>query len=128
MSQAQRILVIEDDSILRDLLSDWLTAAGYEVGVAADGTAGIAQARAHRPALVVTDIHMPGTWGATVILELGQMYPGTPVIAVSGHFDADRGLSSRDAIALGAARTFAKPFKRKEMVGAVMELVGPPPH
>jgi DNA-binding NtrC family response regulator len=133
MSQAQRILVIEDDSILRDLLADWLTAAGYEVGVAADGNAGIEEARAHRPALVVTDIHMPGAWGATVILKLGQMYPGTPVIAISGYFDADRGLSSSDVVALGAARTFAKPFRRKEMVGAVAELLAsrrpePPAH
>jgi CheY-like chemotaxis protein len=126
MSQAQRVLVIEDDSILRDLLADWLAAAGYEVGVAADGTAGLAEARAHPPDLVVTDIHMPGAWGATVILKIGQMYPRTPIIAVSGQFDANRGLSSSDALALGATRTFAKPFKRGEMIGAVKELLGPP--
>jgi CheY-like chemotaxis protein len=126
MSRTQRILVIEDDAILRDLMADWLVAAGYEVGVACDGTAGLAQAQEHRPDLVVTDIHMPGAWGATVILKLGQMYPRTPIIAVSGHFSADRGLSSQDAIALGAARTFAKPFRRGEMMGAVIELLGPP--
>ena len=126
MNEAKRILVIEDDPILRELVADWLRAAGYRVGVAPDGAAGLADARAHRPALVVTDIHMPGVWGAAVILEVGHMYPGTPVIAVSGHFDADRGLTSNDALALGAARALAKPFKRKEMIGAVTELVGPP--
>jgi CheY-like chemotaxis protein len=126
MNEAQRILVIEDDPIVRELVADWLRAAGYPVCVAPDGATGLADARAHRPALVVTDIHMPGTWGATVILEVGHMYPGTPVIAMSGHFNSDHGLSSRDAIALGAARALAKPFKRSEMVGAVTELVGPP--
>jgi CheY-like chemotaxis protein len=124
MSESQRILVIEDDPILRELVADWLRAAGYRVGVAPDGAAGLADAKAQRPDLVVTDIHMPGVWGAAVILEVGHMYPGTPVIAVSGHFEG-RGLTSNDAIALGAARALAKPFKRKEMIGAVAELVGP---
>jgi DNA-binding NtrC family response regulator len=126
MDESKRILVIEDDPILRDLLADWLLAAGYPVGVAAEGASGIADAKAHRPALVVTDIRMPGTGGATVISEVVRIYPGTPVIAISGHFRSDHGLTPEEAMALGAARTLAKPFKRKEMVGAVMELVGPP--
>jgi two-component system capsular synthesis sensor histidine kinase RcsC len=126
MDEAQRILVIEDDPILRDLLADWLLAAGYRVGVAADGGAGIAAALAHRPALVVTDIHMPGTGGADVISEVVRNYPGLPVIAISAHFRSDRGLSPIEARLLGAARTLAKPFRRKEMVGAVLELIGPP--
>jgi CheY-like chemotaxis protein len=127
MDEAPRILVIEDDPILRDLLADWLLAAGYRVGVAADGRAGLVDVHAHRPALVVTDIHMPGLGGAAVIAEVGRMYPGTPVIAISAHFRSDRGLTPEAAIALGAARVLAKPFKRKDMVGAVSELVGPPP-
>jgi two-component system response regulator FlrC len=126
MNEGKRILVIEDDPILRDLLAEWLLAAGYHVGVAAEGASGIADAKAHRPALVVTDIRMPGTGGAAVISEVGRIYPGMPVIAISGHFRSDNGLTPEEAVALGAARTLAKPFKRKEMVGAVMELVGPP--
>jgi CheY-like chemotaxis protein len=126
MEECKRILVIEDDPILRDLMADWLLAAGYRVGVAADGSSGIADARAQRPALVVTDIHMPGTGGAAVISEVGRIYPGIPVIAISGHFRSDQGLTPEEALALGAARTLAKPFKRKDMVGAVLELAGPP--
>jgi DNA-binding NtrC family response regulator len=126
MNEAQRILIIEDDSILRDLLAEWLHAAGYRVALAAEGGAGIADARAHRPALVVTDIHMPGTGGTAVISEVGRIYPGLPVIAISAHFRSNHGLTPDEAMALGAARTLAKPFKRKEMVGAVIELVGPP--
>jgi CheY-like chemotaxis protein len=126
MDEPKRILVIEDDAILRDLLADWLLAAGYRVGVAAEGAAGIADARAHRPALVVTDIHMPGTGGAAVIAEVGRICPGVPVIAISAHFRSGHGLTPQQAVALGAARTLAKPFKRAEMVGAVAELVGPP--
>ena len=126
MEEEKRVLVIEDDPILRELLAEWLLAAGDCVGVAAEGASGIADARAHPPALVVTDIRMPGTGGATVIAEVRRMYPEIPVIAISAHFRSDLGLAPEDALALGAARTLAKPFKRKEMVGAVLELAGPP--
>ncbi len=126
MDEGKRILVIEDDPILRDLLAEWLLAAGYGVGVACDGAVGIADAQSHRPALVVTDIHMPGVGGATVISEVGRMYPGIPVIAISGHFRSDQGLTPAQALALGAVRTLAKPFTRKEMLGAVTALAGPP--
>jgi DNA-binding NtrC family response regulator len=126
MIETQRILVIEDDAILRDLLADWLLAAGYRVALAAEGGSGLAEARARRPALVVTDMCMPGTGGATVISEVVRIYPGIPVIAISGHFGSSQGPSPQEVVALGAARALAKPFKRKEMVGAVMELVGPP--
>jgi CheY-like chemotaxis protein len=126
MNEAQRVLVIEDDPVLRDLLADWLLGAGYRVDLAAEGGAGIANARARRPALVVTDIHMPGVDGATVIAEVGRLYPEVPIIAISAHFHSGLGLTPEAATALGAARALAKPFKRKDVVGAVMELVGPP--
>jgi CheY-like chemotaxis protein len=126
MNEAKRVLVIEDDPILRDLLAEWLLAAGYCVALAAEGAAGLAEARARRPALVVTDMHMPGTGGATVISEVTRIYPDIPVIAISAHFRSDHGVTPDQALALGAACTLAKPFKRKEMVGAVAHLVGPP--
>ncbi len=126
MEETKRVLVIEDDPILRELLAEWLLAAGYGVGVAAEGGAGLADARAHRPALVVTDIHMPGTGGAAVISEVGRIYPGIPIIAISAHFRSNRWFTPEEAIALGAARALAKPFNRRGMVGAVVELIGPP--
>src|SRR5258706_14419315 len=78
MEEPKRVLVIEDDPILRELLAEWLLAAGYGVGVAAGGGAGPADARAHRPALVVTDIHMPRTRGAAGIFGGQPLYPGVP--------------------------------------------------
>jgi FixJ family two-component response regulator len=80
-----------------------------------------------RPTLVVTDIRMPGTGGADVISELVGMYPGIPVIAISAHFRTNHGLTPIEARVLGAARTLAKPFRRKEMVDSVVDLIGPPP-
>jgi CheY-like chemotaxis protein len=126
MKTSQRILVIEDDAILRELLADWLLAAGYRVGTAAEGASGITQARVERPALVVTDIHMPGLGGAAVISQVACLYPGIPIIAISGHFRSGEGLSPTGACALGASRTLAKPFTRGEVMGAVIALVGSP--
>jgi CheY-like chemotaxis protein len=126
MTTANDILIIEDDEILRDLLGEWLEAAGYQVRLAPHGSAGLAAIHDHAPALVVTDIHMPGADGATVIAELKRTYPAIPVIAISGRFRCGHGLTPEGAVALGAARALAKPFKRNEMVEAVAELVGPP--
>jgi CheY-like chemotaxis protein len=123
MTTTTDILVIEDDSIMRDALAEWLEAAGYAVRKAADGSAGLAAVRSAAPALVVTDIHMPGTSGAVVIAELKQHHPQIPVIAISGLFNSGHGMDADAAIALGAARALAKPFKRGELLMTVSDLL-----
>jgi CheY-like chemotaxis protein len=124
MSTNPDILVIEDDPIMREALVDWLQAAGYGVRAAADGTAGLAAVKLAPPALVVTDIHLPGTNGATVISEVKQRFPQVAIIAISGLFNSGRGVDAEAAIALGAARALAKPFKRAELLRALAELLG----
>jgi CheY-like chemotaxis protein len=126
MTTRPDILVIEDDSIMRDALADWLEAAGYAVRKAADGSAGLAAVSSAAPALVVTDIHMPGLGGAAVITELKQRHPAIPVIAISGLFNSGHGMDADAAIALGAARALAKPFRRRELLRAVTDLLGSP--
>jgi two-component system response regulator FlrC len=120
------ILVIEDDPIMREALAEWLQGAGYGVRTAADGSAGLAAVTLAQPALVVTDIHMPGMNGATVISELRRHHPRVAIIAISGLFNSGHGLDADAAIALGAARALAKPFKRAELLHAVAELLGRP--
>jgi CheY-like chemotaxis protein len=126
MTTTPDILVIEDDSIMREALADWLKAAGYGVHTAADGSAGLAAVKVAPPALVVTDVHMPRTNGATVISELKRHYPQVVVIAISGLFNSGHGLDADAAIALGAARALAKPFKRADLLHALAELLAPP--
>jgi DNA-binding NtrC family response regulator len=124
MTTTTNILIIEDDAIMREALADWLQAAGYGVRKAADGSAGLAAVKLAVPALVVTDIHMPGTSGAVVIAELKQRYPEIPVIAISCLFTSGHGMDADAAIALGAARALAKPFKRGDLLRAVADLLG----
>jgi CheY-like chemotaxis protein len=124
MTTTPDILVIEDDAIMREALTDWLQAAGYGVRTAADGSAGLAAVKFAVPAVVVTDIHMPGKSGAAIISELKRDYPQVAVIAISGLFNSGRGLDAEGALALGAARALAKPFKRAELLRALAELLG----
>ena len=126
MTTTTNILIIEDDAIMREALADWLQAAGYDVRKAADGSAGLAAVKLAVPALVVTDIHMPGTCGAVVIAELKQGYPEMPIIAISCLFNSGHGMDADAAINLGAARALAKPLKRGDLLRAVADLLGSP--
>ena len=123
---ASEILVIDDDKIMRDLMTDWLEAAGYRVRQAGNCQAGAAELESTPPALVVSDMWMPGPCGAAAIGWMKDKCPGVQVIAVSGHFGSGQGFSAEEAVAAGAARALAKPVKRAELLRAVAELVGPP--
>ena len=121
------ILVIDDDAILRDLVADWLEGAGYRVQKAENCSCAVGAAMTRQaPALIVTDMFMPGACGAEAIAELKQAHPGIALIAVSGHFSSGQGLSAQAAISAGADRAFAKPVKRADLLRAVAELLGPP--
>ena len=124
MTTPPDILVVEDDPIMREALTDWLQAAGYGVRTAADGNAGLAAVKLAVPAVVITDIQMPGTSGADIIAELKRDYREVAIIAISGLFNSGHGLDAEAALALGAARALTKPFKRAELLRAVAELLG----
>jgi two-component system, OmpR family, response regulator len=119
------ILVIDDDAIMRELISDWLEAAGYTVRKATDCRSATAEL-ARAPALVVSDMWMPGPCGAEAIRWMREQHPGLRLIAVSGHFGSGQGCTEQAAKGAGAARTLAKPVKRADLLAAVADLVGPP--
>jgi CheY-like chemotaxis protein len=133
------VLVIDDDEIMRELMSDWLEAAGYRVLKAAGCEEAMVQVKLHQPAVVVTDMFMPGPCGEEAIAEIRQAAPGVAIVAVSGNFDSAgprcsvgqalvrrvRGMCGDNAIAAGANRALAKPVQRSEFLKAVAELVGP---
>ena len=120
------ILVIDDDAIMRDLMADWLEAAGYAARKAGDCRAGVEALDTALPALVISDMWMPGPCGAEAIRRIRQKHPDMPLIAVSGHFGSGQGCSAQEALGAGAQRALAKPVKRVELLRAVAELIGPP--
>src|SRR4051812_41585371 len=112
---------------MRDLVADWLEAAGYAVRKATSCRAWIGQFLGQQPpALIVTDMFMPGPCGTEAIAKLKKQHPGTALIAVSGHFNSGEGLSAEAALAAGADRALAKPIKRADLMRVVAELVGAP--
>jgi CheY-like chemotaxis protein len=120
------VLVIDDDAVMRELVADWLDAAGYCVRQAADCLAGLVQARQAAPCLIVTDMFMPGPCGAAAISTLKQQHPEARLIAISGYFNSGYGLDVDAALSAGADRALAKPIKRGQLIQAAAELVGLP--
>ena len=120
-----RILVIEDDAIVRELLQEILAHAGYEVAEARDGKEGIRLYRNEPADLVITDLIMPEKEGIETIMELRRDFPQVKIIAISGGGHVSPAGYLEIASRLGVQRTFAKPFLPDEILEAVRELVGP---
>lgn len=112
-------LVVDDDAQVRELTAEILRRAGYNVYLAVDGTDGIAQARALRPTIIVTDIFMPQQDGIEVLRQVKKEMPGTRVVALSGGSPL---LPRLDILAvatkLGADAVLAKPFSPAELLAA----------
>lgn len=81
---ADNILVIDDETAVRDLFAFYLKRLGYTVFTASDGQSGLDLCHDIDPALVLCDLRMPGMDGLEVLAVLTQDFPETPVIVVSG--------------------------------------------
>ena len=118
-----RILVIDDDELVRAALVLLLERAGHEVLEACDGTNAVRILKVDLPDLVVTDIIMPEIEGFQVIREIRKVAPGLKIIAISGAAS----IGSRDILdlarELGADRAFAKPIDRQEFMASVAHLL-----
>lgn len=119
----KRILVIDDDIQVRQMLKQTLQRAGYEVAAAADGNEGIKLYRDEPTDLVITDIIMPEKEGIETIMELKRDFPDVKIIAISGGGRVVPGNYLEIAHRLGADRTFAKPFDRVELLEAIQQLL-----
>lgn len=124
MADRKKVLLLEDDDMLRDVLLQGLERGGYVVKGMKDGTDVRDVAMAFRPDLVVTDMIMPETEGVETILDLRTANPELPIIAMSGggYFDADWHLHLADRF--GVSGTLAKPFKIKDLVAQVDQILG----
>lgn len=116
-----RILLIDDDTLLRDTVRQLLALDGHQVTEAEDGSVGLARLNQGLAVdLVITDMLMPGTDGAQVLAELRRRRPELPVVAISG---GRRALSPQfnldTAQLLGASQLLTKPFGRAALQAAV---------
>ncbi len=119
-----RILVIDDDAAVRELICQILEGEGYAVQQAADGNEGLRLFRQNPHDLIITDMIMPGKDGVEVMMEMKELLPDVRILAISGGGRGmDANFNLEFAIDFGALRTLAKPFSRREMVDSVKALL-----
>ena len=122
----KRILVIDDDFHVRDMLERLLRKAGYDAQPAENGAEAVKMHRGNPMDLVITDIIMPEKEGLEVITEFRREYPSVKLIAISGGGRIGSDNYLKMAKLLGAERTFAKPVDTSQLLTAIEELLAPP--
>lgn len=118
-----RILIIDDNAQLREMLNLMLTQAGHEVMEASSGVTGLKTFREAPADLVVLDILMPEKSGLETIVELKRDYPTAKIIGISGGFQKKTDESNSLAELLGVERTLSKPFASEDLLNAVREIL-----
>jgi DNA-binding response OmpR family regulator len=114
-----RILVIDDEQLLRSTVVMILTRAGFTVAEASDGQAGIAMFHKNPPDIVLTDIFMPNRDGIEIIKELKHSSPLTKIIAMTGGGKLRMMEIASAAQVLGADYVLDKPFDSESLLTAI---------
>jgi CheY-like chemotaxis protein len=114
-----KILVIDDDMVVRETIIQILEDKGYEVISAEDGYRGLAAFRRDKPDLVITDIIMPEKEGIQTIMEIRQERADAKIIAISGGGRIGNTDFLRIAQQLGANDIIAKPFDPDDLIAHV---------
>jgi two-component system, chemotaxis family, chemotaxis protein CheY len=117
-----RILLIDDNDLLRKMTRRMLATAGYDVQEAVNGKAGVACYRQQRSDVVITDILMPEQEGLETIRKLRHVDPQVKIIAMSGAGQGRAGYLDL-AVKFGARRTLQKPFTMEDLLAAVGEVL-----
>jgi len=115
-----RILVIDDESAIRDSLKMTLEYDGYEVMLAATGEEGVKLVEREAPDLVFLDIKMPGMDGLEVLQKLRHLVETVPIVVISGHADINTAV---EATKLGAFDFIEKPLASERILVTVRNAV-----
>jgi CheY-like chemotaxis protein len=116
-----RVLVVDDEASIRDLLAKTLALAEYDVDVAADGRSALERMRMCPYDLLIADLRMPGMDGLTVIREAKRFQAGLPVLIITG-FSTES--SAIEAVNLGVAGYLTKPFRVPQVLAAAAKALG----
>jgi len=115
-AQNQGILVVDDDAAVADVISRWLTRAGYQCKTASDGQTALAMLAGEKYDLVVTDIMMPGMSGIDLLQTVKTVAPDVAVLMVTAVDDRDTAIR---ALQLGAYGYSVKPLDKTEILISV---------
>ena len=111
-----RILVVDDEPHILDVVRSYLEREGHEVTTAADGPSAYARARAEEPDLIVLDVMLPGRSGFDVLRDLRAAGVGSAVILLTARDDV---IDRVAGLEIGADDYVTKPFEPRELVARV---------
>lgn len=120
-TERPRVLVVDDEASIRDLLSKTLALAEYDVDVAQDGRSALDRLRIYPYDLLIADLKMPGVDGLSVIREAKRYKSDLPVIIITG-FSTES--SAIEAVNLGVAGYLTKPFRVPQVLAAAAKALG----
>jgi DNA-binding response OmpR family regulator len=112
-----RILIVDDEQTVRDVLSEYFTEQGYAVGTAESGREALKVLESFRPDLVLLDVRMPGIDGVETLRRLREVAPAVSVIMVTANEDV---ALARDTLKIGALDYVSKPFDFAYLEQSVM--------
>lgn len=116
-----RVLVVDDEASIRDLLAKTLALAEYDVDLAPDGRSALERLRIIQYDLLITDLKMPGVDGLAVIREARRLKADIPVIIITG-FSTEA--SAIEAVNLGVSGYLTKPFRVPRVLAAAAKALG----
>ena len=116
-----RVLVVDDEASIRDLLSKTLALADYDVDVAPDGQSALDRMRVSPYNLLITDLKMPGMDGMSMISEARRLNSELPIIIITG-FSTEA--SAIDAVNTGVSGYLTKPFKVPKVLEVAAKALG----
>lgn len=111
-----RILVVDDEKFIRDIIADFLGMEGYHVQTAEDGSVAVEQMRRSRFDMVISDLKMPKMGGLELLRAVSDAHPDTMTIIMTGFGTVETAI---DAMKRGAYDYILKPFKVEEIVHIV---------
>ena len=120
--KASIILVVDDYSDNRTLLSAWLRAKGYQVVEAKNGREGVVQANRSNPDLILMDLAMPELDGVEATRQIRQrnIFSRTPIFAITAYGTHD---VKADALAAGCTEVFAKPLDLESLLWRIQSVL-----
>jgi DNA-binding response OmpR family regulator len=102
-----RVLIVDDEVYITDVIQQHFTSLGYDVDVARHGAAALVRAAAVRPDVVLLDVNLPELSGDQVLDRLKTIDPTVPIVMLTGNTDEDL---ARSFLQRGALDYIAKPF------------------
>jgi two-component system, OmpR family, response regulator len=119
----KRVLVVDDEPMIRQLVADFLVEAGFVTDVAANGSEALRVIGRHKPDAIVLDLMMPllDATGFVELLRLNPRLTGIPIIVMTAAYAA-----AEEAARLGAQACITKPFELEELVETIGRFIGVP--